>query len=184
MSTNTDSGLGFKSLTLENWRQEDTVASLFVFVSPTGMITEPSADDWVAIILEKKLGDFVPITVHKLFEVAKGTLCYGAFFYPLFTIGNDQIFRLFETALRMRCAHAPQKAQRNFKELITWAVGCGVIAADRKEQWDAIRFLRNAASHLEDQWIQPPTSALTHLNLAVEIINGLYAANKPGVSLG
>ena len=93
----------FKRLTPENWREHDATANHIVRIRD-GIATKLNDEDWAAIILEPELTPAVPEEVRNLFEVAQGVLCYGCFFYPLYTLGSEQFYRVLEAALRPRPA--------------------------------------------------------------------------------
>jgi hypothetical protein len=110
-----------------------------------------------------------------LFEVARGALVYGYFFYPLYTLASDQLYRVAEGAVAHKCKsmEAPG-APRAFMKRIDWLVVQGAIPQEDQVQWHAFRKLRNAASHPERQKIIMPVMALTRLSIVAERINGLF----------
>jgi hypothetical protein len=119
----------------------------------------------------------VPLAIRKLFETARGTLVYSLMFYSLITIGTEQIFRVLEAAASNKCMamKSPKKIYK-FSHKIKWLVDNGAIARDQHLRWDTIRELRNIASHLHDQNIFDPNMALQILDIAIELINGLFGA--------
>jgi hypothetical protein len=44
----------------------------------------------------------VPEPIRELFDVARGAMIYGWFFYPLFRLGEDQLHRVVEAAVVAR----------------------------------------------------------------------------------
>ena len=138
--------------------------------------SQPSPSDaWVFDLAQKELAPAVPLNIRKLFEIARGTLVYSLMFYPLLTLGTEQVFRVFETALLMKCRDlgAPAKA-KTFAEKIEWLTKSGVIRVHDKDRWTAIRHFRNEASHPKDQNIFPPSEALHIVDAAIELINALF----------
>jgi hypothetical protein len=45
----------------------------------------------------------VPLNIRKLFETARGNLIYSLMFYPLLTLGAEQLFRVLETSASAKC---------------------------------------------------------------------------------
>ncbi len=167
---------GYKRLTLENWLTVDPAWSGVVMSSSR---SDPS-DAWVYDLIQTELDPAVPLPIRKLFEIARGTLVYSLMFYPLLTVGTEQMFRVFDAAVTMKCKamNAPSKVKR-FAEKIAWLVERAVILPEQQPRWDSIRHLRNEASHPADQSILPPGEALNVLNIAVELINPLFLAPLP-----
>lgn len=164
---------GYKRLTLENWLTVDPAWS--------GVVMSASRPDpseaWVHDLIQTELDPAVPLSIRKLFEIARGTLVYSLMFYPLLTLGTEQMFRVFDAAVSAKCnaMRAPSKVNR-FAEKIEWLVQLGVIPPEQQPRWNAIRHLRNAASHPADQSILPPAEALNVLDIAVELIDPLFLA--------
>jgi hypothetical protein len=96
------SKFGFKKITPSNWLDPDKVLRGFVKMSSTG--AQPlTADDYLRHILSPELIESVPKDVRALFEVARGAMIYGYFFYPLFTLAAEQLFRVSEAAVSHKC---------------------------------------------------------------------------------
>ena len=81
--------------------------------------SEPSK--WVHDLLKVNLDPVVPLPIRKLFETTRGTLSLGLMFYPLLTIGTEQLFRVLEAAATNKCIamNAPAKVQ-TFSQKIKW----------------------------------------------------------------
>ncbi len=162
---------GFKRLTLENWL---TVDPAWAGVVMSASRPDPS-EAWVSDLIQTKLDPAVPPTIRKLFETARGTLIYSLMFYPLLTLGAEQLFRVLEASASAKCnaMNAPRKI-KTFEKKIEWLAETGAMSAEQQLRWRGIRRLRNEASHPADQSIFPPGEALTILDLAVELINSLF----------
>lgn len=165
-----------KKLGLHNWREPE------VPISFPGL----QEDIWVKRVLAPKLIEAVPEDVIRLFEVARGSMLYGWFFYPLLTLANEQLDRVHEAAVRHRCKAAGIATQgsrggkirdRNFGELIDELVARGVIPNEAVPQWDAVRKLRNHSSHPKSQMIIPPGLAVGGIDSAARRINQLFSGN-------
>lgn len=173
------SEFGYKRLTLENWL---TVDPAWYGVVMSSSQPNPS-EAWVHDLIQTELDPAVPLPIRKLFEIARGTLVYSLMFYPLLTVGTEQMFRVFDAAVSAKCKEmkAPAKV-KHFFDKIEWLGKHAVIPSEQLLRWNAIRHLRNEASHPTDQNILPPAEALTILDLAVELIDPLFAAPAPAGS--
>lgn len=168
---NQPEGLGFKRLTLENWL---TVDPAWAGVVMSSSLPKPS-DAWVFDLSQRELDLVVPLNVRRLFEIARGSLAYSLMFYPLLTLGTEQMFRVFEAALTTKCANLGSPATvKSFAKKIEWLTTSGAIAAHDRVRWTAIRHLRNEASHPKDQSIFRPSEALHIVDATIELINPLF----------
>ncbi len=157
----------FKTIDVHNWLNPDPVVLHF-----KGM---EDATDYVRIVLAPRLSANVPEDVEKLFEVARAGVLYGYLFYPLYTLGREQLFRVGEAAVASRCEQlgAP-KERRTFEQRIDWLAEQGVFGRREFSGWHALRRLRNMASHPERQSIDTPGSAIGFLEAVAEDINALF----------
>jgi hypothetical protein len=102
-------------------------------------------------------------------------MCYGYFFYPLYTLANEQLFRVAETAVTLKCESlSAPKNVRKFTQKVDYLIAESVIPESEKVRWQGIRGLRNIASHPEDQSIVAPGDALHSLHQIAAIINRLF----------
>ena len=126
-------------------------------------------------ILRISLTDEVPQEIQAQFEVARGALVYGYFFYPLYTLAGEQLFRVVEAAVTFKCnaLEAPSSI-KNFKQKIDYLIKEKVIPEREKEVWHAVRKLRNSASHALHQNIFTPGMAIVNLNKIADKINALF----------
>jgi hypothetical protein len=162
---------GFKRLTAANWLTVDPIWQGFLMSSS---LPDPSSD-WVDDLTRFELDPAVPSAIRKLFEIGRGTLAYSLMFYPLLTLGTEQIFRVLETSAAVKCEEIAAPSRINsFKERIEWLREHGAISEDCLSQWEAVRHLRNEASHPKDQSIISPGMAVMTLNRAVNLINSLF----------
>jgi len=117
----------------------------------------------------------VPQDIQALFEVARGALLYGYFFYPLYALAVEQLFRVAEAAVSHQCkALGAPNSKKRFAEKIRWLAKRGVIPETDIPTWNAVRELRNSASHPERQSIFTPGMATGSLERATEKINALF----------
>jgi len=168
---------GFKELTVENWRRADRISSLF-FRPAIETPENDGGDRWAELLLEPRLSDRVPSEVRDLFEVARGAMLYGYFFYPLYTLGSEQLFRVFEAALKHKCAevNAPPELH-GFGAMQKWLEARRHLAEPWR--WVAIRGLRNETSHPERQFLVTPHQALRDLETSVSMIDSLFQMPSP-----
>ena len=90
MNPPTSTHHGFKHITAANWQEPDLPCSFFCYTS----------DYWVEAHLKPRLGPNVPSDVVALFEVARGAMIYGWFFYPIITLGAEQCLRVLEAGVK------------------------------------------------------------------------------------
>jgi hypothetical protein len=166
--------LGFKEITQTNWLQADEVSARFVQISAEGTVTSMIGDDWLQAILKPQIIDTVPKEVQALFEVARGALVYGYFYYPLYTLAAEQLFRVIEAAVHHKCDQLSAPQLKNLDSQIKWLVKQDVIPKTEADRWDAARRLRNSVSHPTDQNIFTPGMALTFLYQTSDDINSLF----------
>lgn len=147
-------------------------------MSPNGRSRLITGDEYLNHILEPKLVASVPTDVQALFEVSRGAMAYGCFFYPLYTLAAEQLFRVAEAAVIHKCkALRALKSKGTFKERIDWLMDEGTIPQSELKRWEAIRELRNIASHPDRQSILTPGNAVGLLEDIAEQINSLFSGS-------
>ena len=163
-----------KEISLNNWLEPDDVLKGFARLSPNGQITL-RGEDYLLYILRPNLHESVPSDVQALFEVSRGAMAYGYFFYPLYTLAMEQLFRVAEAAVENKYSalRAP-KSTKKFEEKINWLVNKSIIPQSESGQWKAVRKLRNITSHPKSQSIYPPTSTIAILEHVASQINSLF----------
>jgi hypothetical protein len=149
-----NANFGFEKLTIDNWLEPDKAWTGVVNgILPDGHIQLMTGNNWVQSVLDFDLLDITPPEVQKLFEVARGAMAYGYFFYPLLTLATEQLYRVAEAALDYKCrGMGRHKPKAGFHDMITWLTSESVIA-DRA-QWDIIRELRNKACHPKNEGVK------------------------------
>lgn len=168
--------LGFKRLDLTNWLQPDPAASQWVLVSRAdGSTRQINGDDYLHRVFARDLSSQIPIDVRRLFEVARATLAYGYLFYPLFTLATEQLFRVVEAGVRLRCdiAQTPAKV-RTYEKRIEWLAAQHIVSEAARERLHNLRHLRNESSHPERQSIYPPGLAISFLETVAETLEELF----------
>lgn len=168
--------LGMKQISPQNWLEPDEPMNFFVSISSNGDRRAISGEEWLGSIFEAELTSDVPEEIRSLFEVARGSMVYGYFFYPLFTLAMEQLFRVEEAAVAQVFAReGGPGSRRSFKKRLDWLEENGRLSDRRYRQLDAARRLRNGASHPETQSIFPPNTAIDTLHIAASILNELFA---------
>lgn len=166
---------GFKKLSVDNWKKPDPIMSHSVKTDRFGPPYQSREIDWVQAILKTEIGGFVPDEIRSLFEVARGSMVYGYFFYPLFTLSAEQLFRVAEAAIAYKCKELnTPKSKRTLQNRINWLLECGAIDKAQERKWEFARKLRNYASHPSRQMILTPGNALDILSSTAEHINTLF----------
>jgi hypothetical protein len=165
----------------DNFLQPDPTLAPFVRISmQDGSIRKLDAKEWAQEILVIELSEQVPLEVTRLFAVARGALVYGFFFYPLFTLGAEQLFRVADAATYHKCRqHGLSSRKKNpaFYDWLNLLMTHGVIQPQEGRRWDALRELRNLSSHPKDQSILTPGIAIEQLRSIAADINALFASN-------
>jgi hypothetical protein len=169
--------LGYKQITKETWMKSDRISISFLQV--------PSDDDvkrgeiYLDAILKPQLNDTIPIEIRKMYEVARGGVVYGYFFYPLYSLACEQLFRVGEAAITSRCKNIdPRLAKRTFEKKIDLLFEQGLLNDLERLRWHALRGLRNISSHPVDQSIFPPGLVIRNLVLLADDINKLFSVEK------
>jgi len=168
--------LGFKKISLQNWLQPDETLKYFKQIRSNGQLDTLTAEDYLRAALTPELLASVPEKIQALFEVARGAIAYGYFFYPLYALAGEQLFRVAEAALKQLCKNLkiPRGRDKTFEKRINWLAEEGIISNEEATRWHNIRQLRNAATHPEEQMISTPMDAVTALANVAEEINSLY----------
>jgi hypothetical protein len=165
--------LGIKQIAPDNWLRIDPAWAGIVM---PGSRPDP-AEAWIAEVMSAQLSERVPLEVRKLTEVARGAVAYGLFFYPLLTLGTEQLYRVLETAAITRRGNlSGQKKRGDFRGAVAWLIKRRVISANNAHQWRSFIDLRHAASHPVDQTIMPPSWAMGLVSTVVELINEIFEA--------
>jgi hypothetical protein len=174
-----------KDLTASNWLEPDPTSQLFARFTPEQGLTPMDGQSWASDFLGVELGHHVPESVRELFAAARGTMVYGWFFYPLFKVGEEQLYRVLDAAIRERYRQlqGPHSRPRLF-DAIDWLLEHEVIPSAERERWNALRKLRNMASHPDFQSVAPPGHAMHMLRATARDIDLLFggstASPQPG----
>jgi hypothetical protein len=166
---------GFKELSEDNWLKPEVFMDVFSTFTDAGTVEPITGEMWVQRMLTPKLLDTVPDDVRALFEVVRGVLVYGYFFYPLYTLGAEQLFRVGEAAISHKYNEAGgPKPKSTFEKKIDWLASQNLITQSDLPAWNALRALRNLASHPMQQTIIMPRDAMITAMRVADQINSLF----------
>jgi hypothetical protein len=164
-----DEELRFKRLTALNWREPDVPTYSFP-------VTE---SQWGEVFMAPRLDAAVPLEIIRLFEIARGCMLQAWHFYPLLTLGMQQLTRVLEAAVRAKCRELGCEVERYSGNLEALRQR-GIIPQEEFSCWEAGRWLRNEFSHLDADRpiLVDPGSAHGQLQLTADRINHLFKASN------
>lgn len=167
---------GFKKLDENNWLEPDKALNGLHRIQPNGSTRPILPNEWIEDIQKQKLNDLTPFEIQKLFEVARGTMIYGYFFYPIFTLASEQFTRIAETAVNIKCneLNCP-KSKNTFRKKVDWLLQESVLSNASHKKWKSIVHLRNKFSHPSRQNIFNPAIAINLMNAIAKNINLLFS---------
>jgi hypothetical protein len=180
-----DHAHGIERLSYENVLTPETGALMFI---PGGGLTTlgpeiPSAEvvrERIEMFTSQALPTTVTETVWRMFEFAKGAMCYGLWFYPLFTLGDDHLSRLFEWMVRDRYEALSKKKGVNLEAMVDWLIKHKDFPDDMAVRWRAMYRMRNLVSHPEIQHLTDPHAALRHLHAMRNLVVHFYVDGSTG----
>jgi hypothetical protein len=174
----------FKRLDASNWLDPDPGHEAFGEINlATGERREVTGDRWARQILSINLTPEVPREVRDLWEIARGVLLYGWFFYPLYALGDEQLHRVADAAVLFayRKHGGPEpKGPTTFHRRLAWLFEHGFIDKSLETRWSAIRELRNLGSHVSAVHIAMPMDTLRTLRILAEEIDALFGVPATG----
>lgn len=172
-----------KIITKDNWLEVDSIitSGVFLRLSLTDGAVQPlTADDWVERFLAPKLSANVPQDVLEAFEVARGAMLYGVCFYPLFTLGLEQVFRIMEAAAKEKAASAgisivtAKGRHRTYSSILDELFSKRLLTQREYEYWSNAKDFRNETTHSRRQKILLPAQVVGTLTSLTEAINRLF----------
>jgi hypothetical protein len=167
--------LNLKKLTFENWIEPDSLMSMFEIEESDGSFRIKTAKEWFDDIYEIKLSDKVPDEIHDLFEVARGTMTYGYFYYPIYTFAEEQFSRIVDAAISLRCQsmNMPTSIETLFDK-IDWLSKELEFTEEEISRMTSYRKLRNSWSHPKKQTLLGPGPAISSMVTTAKVINHLF----------
>lgn len=175
-----------KIITKKNWRDIDPDCSIFLYLESSDGTAAPIFPNlWLQLVLEPRLSKSVPKDVQELMEVARSALLYGAFYYPLFAHGIDQLHRVGEAAIshKYELCSGPSNIdgrRPTFARKIRWLFESGIIDKEEKQGWWLVKQARNDGSHLFTRKMLAPGLSMMILQNTVHRINLLFSREQYG----
>jgi len=159
---------GYKEISKENYLLADPVMSVFCVVEPDGTTRTQTIDEWFEDIHSLKISEDLPEELKRLMSVAQGSMIYGYFYYPLFTLGAEQFTRIADTAIKIKCESLNYpKNIKSFRYRVGWLFEQGEFTEAEKNHWLGTVILRNKLAHPKDQWAITPA-------MAINLMKNLY----------
>ncbi len=176
---------GVKRLSYDNFLTPAVGALLFS--RDGGLSTMGPADPTAEAIRSRverftdvALPEHVPETVWRMFEVAKGAMVYGLFFYPLYTLGEDHLSRLFEWMVKDQYEKRRGAKSGNLKAMVQWLIKNGRFPDQLEVRWLATYEIRNLVSHPTMQQITDPAQASRTLHQMRGLVVHFYGESREG----
>lgn len=172
-------------LTPMRWLQPDPALAAFVKLSRVdGSVSPMTADDWHAVWQHVSIEEPVPVEIVRMFEQARACLAYGFFYYPLYALGVEQLLRVADAALGVKCeALGGPNAAARFQKRIDWLAAHGDQPTFERERWHALRTFRNETTHHTQPMLLTPAAVQQLLADIAALITGLFAVGDPASAL-
>lgn len=176
-----------KRLTTANWMEPDPASLVSGLIALPGLgglpglaVLTPPWPERLKLLLEPRVSAVVPRDVAELVATAQGAMAYGYFYYPLYTLGVDHLYRALEAAVVHRARAEGFTGKRlMLKDALDWLASKGIIDPSRRRALEPFRTLRNEASHPKFQSLFTPGMALTLLDDISREINSLSEPRAP-----
>ena len=165
--------LGIKEITLASLPVADETTLLFI----------QDREKWVAWFHEPQLEMGVPENIRRMFEIARGTMLYGWYYYPLLAVGQDQCFRVLEAAARTAYAQlsgltVEVAGNLPYHAVLKRLVIAKAISSSDSDRWEIAREIRNTGAHATGASIFPPGPVVSDMRVVVDQINMLFKDNN------
>lgn len=152
--------IGFKVIDEHNVLEPDPIMEMLATMTADGAIRPAESRDFVRNFAKIDVEPHVPYEVRRGFLFARNAMCYAYWCYGLMTLGAQQLLRVGDDALtHALAAHGINKDRMTFADRIKKLVAIGAIPPEDSPKWDAVRRLRNSATHQKFQQIFSPADA-------------------------
>ena len=171
-------------LTPTRWLQPDPALAIFVKLSRVdGAVSPMTPEDWIEVWQHTSIDAPVPLDIVRMFEQARACLAYGFFYYPLYALGVEQLLRVADAALGVKCEAlgGPSSAAR-FQKRIDWFAANGDQPTFDRDRWHALRTVRNETTHHTHPMILTPAAAQQLLADIAARITALFPAPSPAAA--
>jgi len=171
---------GIKALDEENYLWADRVGLHFTPLGLSGapvMATRAEVDGRVKSFTDIRVSDAVPSELRILFEFAKGAMVYGVFFYPLYTLGWEQLSRVFEAMVTTKVSSLdPSRGASSLFDKLQWLKDHGHLPASDSDKYDLFRQWRNRVAHPKEHTLVGPPDARRMLREMRDLLDFLFAS--------
>jgi hypothetical protein len=170
--------------TAERWLQPDPALAVFTKLNlDEGTVSPMTSEDWFAVWQHATVDAPVPTEIINLFEQARACLAYGFFYYPLYTLGAEQLLRVAEASLAVKCAAlgAP-RAVRTLEKRIDWLAKNAAIPGFDGDRWHSLRKLRNATTHHAERMLLTPASVQQLLHEVASALTCVFGSPEAHTS--
>lgn len=169
---------GFKLVTAQNLADPDPLVSLLV-TREGETFRRMTPEDFARPILAVTLEEPVPFEVRHAFLYARNAMCYGYWYWPVVTLGFEQVLRVADFATNVAARANGLKPKWSFERRIDQLIAATIIETERKPVWNYIRKLRNKVTHPERQLTWGIAQPITDMRLIAEAIQGLRWVATP-----
>lgn len=151
-------GLGFKVVDGDNVMRPDPIMEALATMDATG-IRPIAQTDFARTFAVIGIDAGVPLDVRRGFLFARNAMCYGFWCYGLMTLGAQQMMRVADDGIARASREHGLPKRLTFAERLGRLVALGAVPAEDEARWNALRRLRNNATHQESQQILTPANA-------------------------
>ena len=151
-------GLGFKVVDGENVMRPDPIMEALATMDATG-IRPIAQTDFAHTFAAIGIDAGVPLDVRRGFLFARNAMCYGFWCYGLMTLGTQQMMRVADDGIARAAREHGLPKRLTFAERLSRLVALGAVPTEDEPRWNALRRLRNNATHQESQQILTPANA-------------------------
>lgn len=170
---------GIKPLDEQNFLWADRVGMHFTPLGLSGArmkATRAEIERRVKSFTDIGLCDAVPTELQILFEFAKGAMVYGVFFYPLYTLGWEQLSRVFEALITTKVSLLePSLGESTLFDKIEWLKNHGYIPPIDSDKYDLFRVWRNRVAHPKAHTLIGPPDARRMLREMRDLLEYFFA---------
>jgi hypothetical protein len=139
-------GYGFKIPDASNVIEPDPLSNVFSALDTQGSRPfEP--DDILRALAPIRLTTPVPYEVRRAFQMALGSLPYAYWYYPLYTLGAQQLLRVADYALDQFARGVGLEKPYSLADRIQKLSSSGALSDEGVRRWQLIRRLRNKVTH-------------------------------------
>jgi hypothetical protein len=163
---------GFKLVTEGNLLEPDPLMGSFA--TREGDVIRPMVPaDLLRVILPITLENPVPFEVRKAFMFARDAMCYAFWYYPLITLGAQQILRVADYATDVAGRLNGIASHKTFGPRIDQLRAAGVLDGARISAWNLLCEMRNRVTHPEWQQTWMPSDGITIVRMVADEIQAL-----------